>query len=63
MKQSSGIGWPYLLANERGPKESINGSVNNSVPLEQRPIANLEAPLEDCDFPLNSVEDEIIICK
>uniref|UniRef100_A0A1B0AX37 NudC domain-containing protein 1 n=1 Tax=Glossina palpalis gambiensis TaxID=67801 RepID=A0A1B0AX37_9MUSC len=63
MKQSSGIGWPYLLADERGPKESINGSVNNSVPLEQRPIANLEAPLEDCDFPLNSVEDEIIISR
>lgn len=52
-----------MLANGLGPKESNDKASTNCLPMEQQPIVNLEAPIEDCDFPMGTAEDEITICK
>lgn len=52
-----------MLANGLGPKESNDKASANCLPMEQQPIVNLEAPIEDCDFPMGTAEDEITICK
>ncbi|XP_037818846.1 nudC domain-containing protein 1 [Lucilia sericata] len=63
IKQTSGLLWTSLLANSLGPKEDNDKNKENSLPMEQQPIANLEAPIEDCDFPMGSAEDEINISR
>lgn len=51
------------MENGLGPKETNDKTGENCLPMEQQPIANLEAPIEDCDFPMGSTEDEITIGK
>ncbi|XP_013104778.2 nudC domain-containing protein 1 [Stomoxys calcitrans] len=64
VKQDSDMYWSSLLANDLGPKENTeNNTQQNCLPLEQQPIANLEAPIEDCDFPMGIEEDEITISR
>ncbi|XP_023303289.2 nudC domain-containing protein 1 [Lucilia cuprina] len=63
IKQTPGLPWTSLLPNGLGPKEDNDKNGENSLPMEQQPIANLEAPIEDCDFPLGSAEDEINISR
>ncbi|XP_061392073.1 nudC domain-containing protein 1 [Musca vetustissima] len=63
VKQDSGLYWPSLLANDLGPKENTDGKQQNCLPMEQQPIANLETPIEDCDFPMGMAEEEITIAR
>ncbi|XP_065364593.1 nudC domain-containing protein 1 [Calliphora vicina] len=63
IKQTSGLLWTSLLANGLGPKETNDKTGENCLPMEQQPIANLEAPIEDCDFPMGTAEDEITIAR
>lgn len=62
IKQDSGLIWTSFLAEDLGPKESTEGNQQNCLPMEQQPIANLEAPIEDCDFPMSTADYEITIC-
>lgn len=62
MKQTSGPLWTTFLANGAGPLETTDKNAD-ALAMEQQPIANLEAPIEDCDFPIGETEDEITICK
>lgn len=57
-----------MLANGDGPKESMkelgaNKSYFNSWSPESTSITNLESPLEDCDFSMETREENISICK
>lgn len=61
IKEISAQYWPSLLTDGAGPKESLDPNNQNCLPVEQQPIANLEAPIEDCDFPIGTAEDEIRI--
>ncbi|XP_004525905.1 nudC domain-containing protein 1 [Ceratitis capitata] len=61
VKQISLLRWPSLLSNGIGPKESIDDNRPSDVPLDQKPIANLEAPIEDCDFPMGTIDEEVQI--
>ncbi|XP_073828175.1 nudC domain-containing protein 1-like [Musca autumnalis] len=63
VKQESGLHWPFLLANDLGPRENTDGKQQNCMPMEQQPIANLETPIEDCDFPMGMAEEEITISR
>lgn len=63
IKEVSGLLWTSFLANGAGPKETTDKTTENNLSMEQQPIANLEAPIEDCDFPMGTIEDEITICK
>ncbi|XP_037937389.1 nudC domain-containing protein 1-like [Teleopsis dalmanni] len=60
-KQISSLFWTSLLENGEGPKETLDNINSNPIPMEQQPIANLEAPIEDCDFPIGIMDDEIKI--
>lgn len=55
LSKSSPIPWPYLF--ENGPLET------GPVPMEHQPIVNLEAPIEDCDFPIGMDENDVTICR
>lgn len=47
--------WPLLF--ENGPLES------GAAPMEPQPIVNLEAPIEECDFPIGMGENDVTICR
>ncbi|XP_053947753.1 nudC domain-containing protein 1 [Anastrepha ludens] len=61
VKRTSSLYWPSLLSNNAGPKETLDNDRQSDFPADQRPIANLEAPIEDCDFPIGGIEEEIQI--
>ncbi|XP_075156140.1 nudC domain-containing protein 1 [Haematobia irritans] len=63
VKQDSGIPWNTLLSKGLGPKENTENNQENCLPIEQQPIANLEAPIEDCDFPMSMDEDEFTLSR
>lgn len=56
IKQQFSEYWPSLLAEGKGPLE--NKDCKPQLSMEQQPIANLEAPIEDCDFPMANADDE-----
>ncbi|XP_055842350.1 nudC domain-containing protein 1 [Episyrphus balteatus] len=58
VKEDSSTVWPYLV--EGGPPEALESNETN-IPLENQPIPNLEAPIEDCDFPMGTQDNEIKI--
>ncbi|XP_055911028.1 nudC domain-containing protein 1 [Eupeodes corollae] len=58
VKENSSVVWPYLI--EGGPQETLENN-DTSFPLENQPIPNLEAPIEDCDFPMGTQDNEIKI--
>ncbi|XP_017494573.1 PREDICTED: nudC domain-containing protein 1 isoform X1 [Rhagoletis zephyria] len=55
------LNWPSLLCDNVGPEETLDKSRQSDLPIDQRPIVNLEAPIEDCDFPMSGIEEEIRI--
>lgn len=61
VKLTAGVIWPTIFDDGKGPKESLDQS--SSIPMEKRPIVNLEVPAEDCDFPLGSLDDDNKIGK
>ncbi|XP_067637030.1 nudC domain-containing protein 1 [Eurosta solidaginis] len=61
IKQTTTLNWPSLIPDNVGPKETSDSSRENGIPIDQKPIANLEAPIEECDFPMGSIEEEIKI--
>lgn len=67
MRKLTDCQWPSLFANNTGPKEMENdvekSNISNAWQTETTSIVNLEAPLEDCDFPAESQDASIYICK
>ncbi|XP_011189181.2 nudC domain-containing protein 1 [Zeugodacus cucurbitae] len=61
VKQHPSLNWLSLLSNNAGPKETFDDKRQSDLPIEQKPIANLEAPIEDCDFPMGTIDEEIKI--
>uniref|UniRef100_A0A0K8UNX7 NudC domain-containing protein 1 n=1 Tax=Bactrocera latifrons TaxID=174628 RepID=A0A0K8UNX7_BACLA len=61
VKQNQSLSWLWLFKNNAGPKETLDDSRQSDLPIDQKPIANLETPIEDCDFPMGTIDDEIKI--
>lgn len=61
VKQNQSSSWLSLLQNNVGPKETFDDNTQSDLSIEQKPIANLEAPIEDCDFPIGTIDNEIKI--
>ncbi|KAL5277749.1 NUDCD1 family protein [Megaselia abdita] len=55
LTKTTSLPWPHLF--ENGPLET------GPVPMENQPIVNLEAPIEDCDFPIGMDENEVSISR
>lgn len=56
--------WPQLLQSEEGPKElEMEQQELPETEPDRLPIPNLEDPIEDCDFPLATAEQDIKMGK
>lgn len=55
------MNWSSLLDNNTGPKETFDDNRQSDLPIDHKPITNLEAPIEDCDFPMSTIDNEINI--
>lgn len=61
VKQNPSLNWSSLLDNNTGPKETFDDNRQSDLPIDHKPITNLEAPIEDCDFPMSTIDNEINI--